>query len=107
MTFTPKISVLAQKMGSGERACVRGFYWREGTPFVSHTVGPLLSTVMSRLKGDIRLVIRISTITEKFGHIMGHIKKAFLAKKWAQESVPTSVVFTVYCFGLWKDLGAR
>ena len=30
MMFTPKISVLAQKMGSGEPTRVRGFYWREG-----------------------------------------------------------------------------
>ena len=36
-----------------------------------------LSTVMSRLRGDISLVIRISTITENFGHIMGKIEKAF------------------------------
>ena len=44
---------------------------------VSDTVVPPLSSVMSRLQGDISLVIRISTITENFGHIMGHIKKAF------------------------------
>ena len=33
-------------------------------------MGPSLSTVMSRLWGDISLIIRISTVTERFGHIL-------------------------------------
>ena len=102
VTFTPKISVLAQKMGSGERACVRGFYWREGTSCVSDTGLPSLTSVMSRLQGDISLVIRISTITENFGHIMGHIKKAFWAKKigpgW-QGGSKTVIFWPKYGFG--------
>ena len=64
-------------MGSGEHACVRGFYCREVILFVSDTGLPSLSSVMSRLQGDISLVIRISTKTENFGHIIGLIKKSF------------------------------
>ena len=50
---------------TGGQDLTEGF-WRAGTlcPFVCDTVVPYLSTVMSRLRGDISLVIRISTITE-------------------------------------------
>ena len=48
-----------------------------GTSFVSDTGLPSLTSVMSRLQGDISLVIRISTKTENFGHIIGLIKKSF------------------------------
>ena len=54
---------------------------RDGRILVSNTGLTPLSTVMSRLRGDISLVIKISTITEKYGHIKGHIKKAFAAQK--------------------------
>ena len=42
-----------------------------GTSFVSDTGLPSLTSVMSRLQGDISLVIRISTIIETFGHVLG------------------------------------
>ena len=54
--------ILSQKnwtglAGGGKNVCVT----LDSTlcPFVSDTVGPSLSTVMSRLRGDISLVIRI------------------------------------------------
>ena len=46
-------------------------------PFVRDTVVPPLSTVMSRLRWDISLVIRISTITERFGYILGMVWACF------------------------------
>ena len=110
VTFTQKISLLAQKMCSGERACVRGLYWREGTSCVSDTGLPSLTSVMSRLQGDISLVIRISTITENFGHIMGHIKKAFWARKigpgWRGCSGIAEISQNV-TFALWATFGEK
>ena len=44
---------------------------------VRNTVGPYLSTVMSRLRGDISLIIRIGTIIEIYGHVLG-ITRAYV-----------------------------
>ena len=40
-------------------------------PLVRNTVVTTLSAVMSHVRGDISLVIRIATIIEIFGHILG------------------------------------
>ena len=45
-------------------------------------MGPLLSTVMSRLRGDISLVIRIATIIEIFGHVFDISWAYFGHNKW-------------------------
>ena len=40
-------------------------------PLVRNTVVTTLSAVMSHVRGDISLVIRIATIIEIFGHVLG------------------------------------